>query len=156
MGLAGCRTGSSGRTYRRTGTGTITEPRPDPKTGPTSDDVLEWFPYMHSHRHWLYCLLSLYDEPISFGTEMYLSRANSVTVCSFSWWAGPDVPDVPAGRVWRPVVPYHIASYEHTTCTVLLLLVLVRQIQIENGFQFLCSYKQQKYWLNARTGLTGW
>ena len=31
------RTGSSGRTYRRTVTGPITEPRPDPKTGPTSD-----------------------------------------------------------------------------------------------------------------------
>ena len=38
------RTGSSGRTYRRTVTGPITGPRPDPKTGPTSDDVLEWFP----------------------------------------------------------------------------------------------------------------
>ena len=38
------RTGSSGRTYRRTVTGPITEPRPDPETGPTSDDVLEWFP----------------------------------------------------------------------------------------------------------------
>ena len=35
------RTGSSGRTYRRTVTGPITEPRPDPETGPTSDDVLE-------------------------------------------------------------------------------------------------------------------
>ena len=34
------RTGSSGRTYRRTVTGPITEPRPDPETGPTSDDVL--------------------------------------------------------------------------------------------------------------------
>ena len=31
------RTGRSGRTYRRTETGPITEPRPDPKTGPTSD-----------------------------------------------------------------------------------------------------------------------
>ena len=60
--------------------------------------------------HWLYCLLSLYDEPISFGTEMYLSRAKTVTVCSlsYSWWERPDVPDVirpelPAGRsgpVW--------------------------------------------------------
>ena len=55
--------------------------------------------------HWLYCLLSLYDKPISFGTEMYLSRAKTVTVCSlsYSWWEGPDVPDVirpelPAGR----------------------------------------------------------
>ena len=38
------RTGSSGRTYRRTVTGPITEPRPDRQTGPTSDDVLEWFP----------------------------------------------------------------------------------------------------------------
>ena len=38
------RTGSSGRTYRRTVTGPITEPRPDPETGPTPDDVLEWFP----------------------------------------------------------------------------------------------------------------
>ena len=37
------RTGSSGRTYRWTVTGPITEPRPDPETGPTSDDVLEWF-----------------------------------------------------------------------------------------------------------------
>ena len=40
-----------------------------------------------------------------FGTEMYLSRAKTVTVCSlsYSWWEGPDVPDVirpelPAGR----------------------------------------------------------
>ena len=38
------RTGSSGRTYRWTVTRPITEPRPDPETGPTSDDVLEWFP----------------------------------------------------------------------------------------------------------------
>ena len=38
------RTGSSGRTYCRTVTGPITEPRPDPETRPTSDDVLEWFP----------------------------------------------------------------------------------------------------------------
>ena len=36
---------------------------------------------------------------------MYLSRAKTVTVCSlsYSWWEGPDVPDVirpelPAGR----------------------------------------------------------
>ena len=55
--------------------------------------------------HWLYCLLSLYDEPISFGTEMYLRRAKTVKVCSlsYSWWEGPDIPDVirpelPAGR----------------------------------------------------------
>ena len=38
------RTGSSGRTYRRIVNRPITKPRLDPKTGPTSDDVLEWFP----------------------------------------------------------------------------------------------------------------
>ena len=46
----------------------ITEPRPDPKTR---------LPMMcstgsRSHKQWPY-YLSLYDEPISFGTEMYLS-----------------------------------------------------------------------------------
>ena len=102
----------------------ITEPRPDTESGPTSDDVLrvvpiDWYnlPVLlrdrekdgqvvpigsHRNRHWLYCLLSLYDKPISFGTEMYLSRAKTVTVCSlsYSWWEGPDVirPELPAGR----------------------------------------------------------
>ena len=38
------RTGSSSRTYHRTVTGPITEPRPDPETGQTSDNVLGWFP----------------------------------------------------------------------------------------------------------------
>ena len=37
------RTGRSGRTYRRTETGPITEPRPDPKTGPTSDGNISYF-----------------------------------------------------------------------------------------------------------------
>ena len=39
-----------------------------------------------------------------FGTEMYLSRAKTVTVCSlsYSWWEGPDVPDIirPELPVW--------------------------------------------------------
>ena len=36
--------GSSGGSYRRTVTGPNTEPRQGPETGPTSNDVLEWFP----------------------------------------------------------------------------------------------------------------
>ena len=47
----------------------------------------------------------VYYHYISFGTEMYLSRAKTVTVCSlsYSWWEGPDVldftlPELLAGR----------------------------------------------------------
>ena len=81
--------------------------------------------------------LYLYDEAISFGTEVELRLSQSAH-SPHSWWEGPDVPDVvrperpagrsgpgldchglpdrtsgpvPAGRVRRPVVPYKLLFY---------------------------------------------
>ena len=88
------RTGSSGRT--------VTGPITGPKNRTVFRLCVRVVPLATGTGCIVYYHYILYDKCISFGTEIYLSRAKTVTVCSlsYSWWEGPDViwPELPAGR----------------------------------------------------------